>query len=234
MGRDLPPAGGPGGGDSMQSDKREKPMIKHLSLTLAVTLGMAVAQGAAAAEYKGPGFAGDAYFAEDGKPLEKMGNVYVGRTGLRIDMKVEGTSYSSLISWDSATVVSLMHDQKMYMELPPEQSGWQVYEDKPCNGYTDGKKLGTETLNGRKVEKWRCTGPTNTVAEDTPVDATVWYDRELKIPTKTLEDDGNIFEIRDIKIGRQDASRFKIPDGYKKFEMNAMMQQMMQQQQQQQ
>ena len=192
-----------------------------------------IALPAGAAEYTGPGFTGEAYFAENNGPLKKSGNVYVGRAGLRIDMKAEGQSYSSLIFWNSATVVSLMHDQKMYMELPPEQSGWDIYEDKPCNGYTDGKKLGNETLNGRKVEKWRCTGPTNVPAGDQPVDATVWYDRELKMVTKTDEDDGNIFEVRNIKVGRQDASRFKIPDGYKKFDVNAMMQQMMQQQQQQ-
>jgi hypothetical protein len=135
--------------------------------------------------------------------------------------------------WDSETIVTLMHDQKMYMEIPPEQSGWEVYEDKPCNGYADGKKLGDETVGGRKVEKWRCTGQINTPADQAPSDATTWFDRELKMEIRVAEDNGNVFEIRDVKIGRQDASMFKIPDGYQKFDMNAMMQQMMQQQQQQ-
>ena len=208
-------------------------MIKHLSLAFAVALGMAAAQGALAADYTGPGFTGDAYFAEDNGPLKKMGVVHVDRAGLRMDMESEGKTYTSLMYWNSNVVITLMHEQKMYMELPPEQSGWDIYEDKPCNGYTDGKKLGTETLNGRKAEKWRCTGEINVPADETPTDSTTWYDRELKIETRTVEDNGDIFEIRNVKIGRQDASQFKIPDGYKKFDMNAMMQQMQQQQQQQ-
>ncbi len=214
-------------------------MKKHLSLALAATFGMAVAHGAvahgaAAAEYTGPGFTGEAYMAENNGTLEKMGTVHVDPAGFRMNMNSQGQSVSSIMYWSKETIVTLMHDQKMFMEIPPEQSGWEIYEGKPCSGYADSKKLGNETLNGRKVEKWRCTGQTSTPGDEAPSDATTWYDRELMLEIKIAEDNGNIFEIRDVKIGRQDASMFKIPDGYQKFDMNAMMQQMMQQQQQQQ
>ncbi len=208
-------------------------MIKQLTLVIAVVAGMTFTQGAVAAEYNGPGFAGVAYFAENNGTPEKLGTVHVDRAGFRMNMKTQGQTVSSLMFWDSETIVTLMHDQKMYMEIPPEQSGWQAYEDKPCNGFTDGEKLGDETLDGRQAEKWRCTGQTSPPAGQPPSDATTWYDRELKMETRVVEDNGNIFEIRNVKIGRQDASLYEIPDGYQMFDMNAMMQQMMQQQQQQ-
>ena len=208
-------------------------MIKQLTLAIAVVAGMAFTQGAGAAEYNGPGFTGVAYFAENNGTPEKLGRVHVDPAGFRMNMKTQGQTISSLIFWNSEIAISLMHDQKMYMEIPPDQSGWEAYEDKPCNGYTNGKKLGEEAVGGREAEKWRCTGQISAPAGQAPSDATTWYDRELKMEIRVAEDNGNIFEIRDVKIGRQDASQFKIPDGYKKFDMNAMMQQMMQQQQQQ-
>lgn len=208
-------------------------MTKHLTLALAVAVGVIFAQGAVAADYKGPGFTGVAYFAENNATPEKLGNVYVDPAGFRMNLKTQGQTISSIIFWNNEIVISLIHDQKMYMELPPDQSGWEAYEDKPCNGYSDGRKLADETLGERRVEKWRCTGQISPPAGQAPSDATTWYDHELEMEIKVAEDNGNIFEIRNVKIGRQDASLYKIPDGYQKFDMNAMMQQMMQQQQKQ-
>jgi hypothetical protein len=146
-------------------------------------------------------------------------------------MESQGQKLSSLAKWDSDVIVTLMHDQKMYMEIPPDQSGWEEYEDKACMGYENGEKQGSETVNGRSTEKWRCTGQTMVPEGETPADATVWYDPKLKFGIRSVEDNGNIFEIRDFQVGAQNASMFEVPAGYKKFDMNAMMQQMQQQQQ---
>jgi hypothetical protein len=159
-----------------------------------------------------------------------MGNVHVGGAGFLMNIESQGQKISSLIKWNSETVWSLMHDQKLYVEIPPEQSGWDEYEAKACVGFRNGEKQGSETIDGRATEKWRCTGQTTVPQGGTPSDATVWYDPELQFALKTAEDNGNVFEIRDVKIGAQDASMFEIPGGYQKFDMNAMMQQKLQQQ----
>jgi len=185
-----------------------------------------------AENYGGPGFSGTIWVSEKGSEIKQMGNVHVGGGGFLINIESQGQKISSLLRWDSETVWSLMHDQKMYMEIPPEQSGWEEYEAKACVGYQDGEKQGPETINGRATEKWRCSGQTAVAQGDKPSDATVWYDPELQFGLKAAEDNGNTFEIRDVEIGAQDASMFRIPGGYQKLDMNAMMQQMMQQQQQ--
>lgn len=183
--------------------------------------------------YGGPGFSGSAWVGEGGGNVEKMGSVNVGNVGFLMTIVSQGQKVSSLIKWDSDVVVSLMHDQKMYMEIPPDQSGLEAYESRACMGYENGEKQGSETVNGRSTEKWRCTGQTMVPEGQGPSDATVWYDPELEFGIKSVDDDGSVFEIRDVQIGAQDASMFEIPAGYKKFDMNAMMQQMMQQGQQQ-
>ena len=185
-----------------------------------------------AENYGGPGFAGTLWFNGDSGKVEQMGTVHVGSPGFLMNMESEGQRISTIISWDSEIIVSLMHDQKMYMELPPEQSGWEEYESKACWGYENGEKQGSETVNGRSTEKWRCTGEKMVPEGETAADTTIWYDPELEFAIKSVDDNGEVFEVRDIKVGAQDASMFEIPAGYKKFDMNAMMQQMMQQGQQ--
>lgn len=186
-----------------------------------------------AENYDGPGFAGTLWFIGESSKVEQMGTVHVGTAGFLMNMVSGGQKVSSLSKWDSETIVTLMHDQKMYMEIPPEQSGWEPYENRACMGYENGEKQGSETVNGRSTEKWRCTGQTMVPEGETAADTTVWYDPELKFAIKSVDDNGEAFEVRDVKVGAQDALMFKIPAGYKKFDMNAMMQQMMQQGQQQ-
>jgi hypothetical protein len=183
-----------------------------------------------AGNYGGPGFSGTVWVSEEGGGTEQMGNVHVGGAGFLMNIESQGQKISSLIKWNSETVWSLMHDQKLYVEIPPEQSGWDEYEAKACVGFRNGEKQGSETIDGRATEKWRCTGQTTVPQGGMPSDATVWYDPELQFALKTAEDNGNVFEIRDVKIGAQDASMFEIPGGYQKFDMNAMMQQKLQQQ----
>jgi hypothetical protein len=186
---------------------------------------------AIAGSYGGPGFSGTVWFGENGGKAKQMGSVHVGSAGFLMNIEGEGQRVSSLIRWDSEIIWSLIHDQNMYMELPPEQSGWQEYEAKACVGYRNGEMQGSETVGGRATEKWRCTGQTTVPAGGTPSDATVWYDPELQFGVKSVEDNGNIFEIRDIERGAQAASLFEVPDDYQKLDMSAMMQQLMQQQQ---
>lgn len=184
---------------------------------------------AAADYYKGPGFSGTLWVAEGGGQVEHMGTVHAGDAGFLLNMQIQGQHISTLMKWDSDIIWSLIHNQRMYMEVPSEQSGWQPYEAVACNGYSDGEMLGSETVNGRATEKWRCTGQTAVPQGKQPVDAKVWYDPELEMGIKTIDDNGNIFEVRDISVGPQESSLFEIPAGYQKFDMNALMQQMQQQ-----
>jgi hypothetical protein len=206
-------------------------MKRFAAAAVTAVMALGAPMSASAEQYGGPGFSGDAYMAENNGTPKKMGTVHVDSAGFRMNMNSGGQNVASILHWDSDTVITLMLDQKMYMEIPPEQSGWSQYENKACSGYKNAKKIGSESVAGRPAVKWRCTGPVNTPTDESPTDATVWFDNELGFEIRMVEDDGNVFEVRNVAIGRQDASMFKIPNGYTKFDMNAMMQQMMQQKQ---
>jgi hypothetical protein len=185
---------------------------------------------AAADIYNGPGFSGSLWVAEGGGQVQEMGTVHAGDAGFLLNMEIQGQSVSTLMKWDSDIVWSVIHGQRMYMEIPSETSGWEPYEARACSGYAEGEKLGDESLNGRATERWRCTGQTAVPQGEEPVDAVVWYDPELEMGIRSVEDNGNIFEVRDIAVGPQDAALFELPAGYQKLDMNALMMQMQQQQ----
>ena len=76
------------------------------------------------------------------------------------------------------------------------------------------KKLGTETVNGRTCDKWE-------VTQKSGKTETFWIDQKLHFPIKMINGDITT-QYTNIKEGPQDASLFKIPDGYQKFDASMM------------
>jgi hypothetical protein len=199
---------------------------------VAMIAGAVGAPTAGAGEYPGPGFSGIAWHGENGAADQKIGFMYVDGPGFRMETTQDGQRMAVLAYWDRQTTYTLMLDQKMYMEIPGEQTGSTAadFDGKPCDGYENAKKIGSESVNGRATQKWRCTGELQPVPGEPAADSTSWFDPELGYPVREVKDNGDAFEVRDIRIARQDGSLFEIPAGFEKLDMNAIMQQMMQQQ----
>jgi hypothetical protein len=114
----------------------------------------------------------------------------------------------------------------MYMEFPTDANSpltqrtpkWQDFKGDPCTfgNRQDAtcKKVGTETVNGRSCDKWEIT-------DKNGKKETLWIDQKLHFPIKST--DGQVTtEFTNIKEGAQDASLFKVPAGYRKFDMGSM------------
>lgn len=196
-------------------------------------LAFALAAPAVAGQYSGPGFSGVAWFGENGNADQKIGPMHVDKPGFRMETRQDGQHMAVLAYWDRETAYTLMLDQKMYLEIPAEQTGSSAadFEGGPCDGYENARKIGSETVNGRSTEKWRCTGELEPVPGQQAADSTTWFDPSLGFPVREVKDNGEAFELRDIEVARQDASLFEIPADYQKLDINVMMQQMMQEQQ---
>ena len=85
--------------------------------------------------------------------------------------------------------------------------------------FTDGslaemKFEKNETLNGRKTEKW-----IRTVSrpDGSLVSSYQWYDPVLEISTKEELPGGYIRELNNIKVGKQKASLFSVPEDYSRI-----------------
>jgi len=189
-------------------------------------MGLAMfALPAGAGDYTGPGFAADMLFAQDGGEPEPMGRIYMRRK----TMRYEAGGSIVLVDLASGRVATLMPDQKMYMEMPSGQGMAPNYDEKACGDYASGRKLGSETVNGRNTTKWRCTGQKPRPGVE-PSDSHVWYDDKLKFWVRSVRDAGDVTELRNVAVGKQPASLFVIPKGYQQFNMvsaQQMQQQMM-------
>ncbi len=136
-----------------------------------------------------------------------------------------GGNMSMIVDGDAKTSYMLMNDQHMYMEFPANSSNpmaqrmprLEDFKSDPCanrEGYTC-KKAGTETVNGRTCDKWEATNK----AGDKD---TLWIDQKLHFPIKSVTSSGMTTEFTNIKEGPQDASLFKVPAGYNKFDPGMM------------
>ena len=76
---------------------------------------------------------------------------------------------------------------------------------------TELRMQGTETINGRKTEKWILQ---MTRSDGQQMTSTQWYDPQLKMAIREELPGGYIRELKDIKIGKQDEHLFEIPSGY--------------------
>lgn len=179
---------------------------------LAAGLAIAAALPAHAGQYAGPGFSGELWIGGGGSPLQRAGPIYLDETGLRIERSLlGGPLVVSLVTWDSIVAYNLRPDLGVYWTGPNESGA--SFGDGPCTGYESGEKLGLETVNGRNTEKWRCTGQLR-APSGVPTDSTRWFDRELNVWVRQVEDRGAIQEIRNIETGRQDPSLFEVPAGF--------------------
>ena len=145
----------------------------------------------------------------------------------RMDMNAHGQNVSVISDAGDKTnpkSTMIMHDRKMYMEMSGSGGMMrqrtprvQVYDpNNPCASEegTTCKKVGVETVNGYKCDKWEFSGKST---------QTVWIAQDLHFPIKTQHADGSTVEFSNIKTGPQDAALFQPPAGYQKFDMGAMM-----------
>lgn len=79
--------------------------------------------------------------------------------------------------------------------------------------------LGTETIDGRSVEKWEMT---TVIPNQQPIRTFQWYDPELKLSVREEFPGGHVRELDKIQIGAQPDDLFSVPAGYTRLEMPPM------------
>jgi outer membrane lipoprotein-sorting protein len=158
---------------------------------------------------------------------------FVGKNRLRMEMKMdggqEGGIHISLHDGDQVTSYMLIPQMKMYMKSVSGEGGMMDEEeeptltfgspddaDHPCKSDPDVtcKKIGSDTIIGRAVDKYLVTD----VEDGTPIESTIWFDRELLFPIK-VEDSEGIMEALSIEVGKQPDELFEIPADYREMSM---------------
>ena len=160
--------------------------------------------------------------------------IYFAKDKIRFDSldKDSGHSGAFIMNLSNQSMLILMPQQHMYMEMPAEaQEQRQMFSffktsdvENACSDWlklANNKggtchKLGRETVNGRNTVKYE---GTNTKGESSQV----WLDPKLRFPVKWQGASGG-GELRNIQEGSQPPSLFEVPSGYTKMDMGGMMQ----------
>jgi len=138
-------------------------------------------------------------------------HVNVGKDKMRMQ-----TDDNIVISrMDKGVTWMLVPAQKIYMEQAIDPKNMQVTSEK-VNGEVNRERLGAETINGIKADKYKVTynvsGMEGTMYQ--------WIAPSLNMPLRTEAGDGSwTVEYTNIKAGPQAASLFEIPAGYNKMDM---------------
>ncbi len=151
------------------------------------------------------------------------GKVYVKGTLFRQEMEIMGQRQITLFNRDKNTIVVLMPQNRMYMEMPASAGGQNLSSTDPkaLKRMAKTKSLGTARFQGYRCEKVRYT------FHDSSLGTMVqWFSKKLRFPLK-IEMDGPggrmVTEYRNIKEGNLSDSLFRIPRGYQKMSMPGMM-----------
>lgn len=157
--------------------------------------------------------------------LTMQGKLYHSGKKQRREMEFSGHKTVMIVRGDKNLAWTLMPQNQSYMEhalddpsqkkdnAPPD---WTAAQDVTLT------KVGTETVGGHKATKYEV--KVKEMGGETG-EGTVWLTTEHNIPIKmqgtSVSRDGERsqidMELKNLKIGKQDASLFEIPSGYQKM-----------------
>lgn len=146
--------------------------------------------------------------------MKTTGKIYFSGERVRMDM-TSPRPMTTITRLDKKVVWSIMPQQKMYMEIPFNPKRRPMVEGK-VQGEIARKLLGTGEVNGHPTKKYLVTYK----SEGKETQVYQWIATDINFPVKTEAVDGSwTQEYKNIKLGRQPDSLFKVPAGYKKFQM---------------
>lgn len=181
--------------------------MRHIKWLGAVFAVCAIAGGAHAAGYEGPGLTADIYMGYQGT-LHPMMRVYLGAAGSRLEPFNPADDGPDLYITRLSEGVhfEIFLDRRRAYKERMEAGELATARGEFCSGFATRSKTGTETVSGRKTEIWNCKG-----AADGP-DQVVWWDPVLKAEIRKARA-GLVVELRNIEIGQPDPRLFDVPAG---------------------
>lgn len=140
--------------------------------------------------------------------------IYYKNDRFRMDINAP-EKMTTITRIDKKVIWNVMHDQKMYMEMPFTEENKPMVEEK-FKGEIERKYLGSETIDGHPTKKYMITYKVDNIKQQ----VYQWWATDINFPVKTASVDGSwVQEYKNINMGSQRNSLFELPKGYKKFQM---------------
>lgn len=157
-------------------------------------------------------FSADVITKASGKTMS--GKIFVSGDNVRMEF----AEMITIARADKKIVWMLMPDQKMYMEQAIDPKTTMSTKEN-VDGEIERKFIANETIGGRSAKKYRIRYKNQSGSGE----IYQWIADGVTMPVKTAAVDGSwSTELKNVKVGRQEASLFELPKGYKKFSMGSM------------
>jgi hypothetical protein len=157
-------------------------------------------------------FSADTIMTQGG--YKTSGKIYFKADKFRMDM-TSPEDISAITRLDKKVVWNVMHDQKMYMEMPLNLKNKPMVEEK-FEGEIERKHIANETIDGHPTKKYLITYKSGNNKEQ----VYQWLATDINFPVKTASVDGSwVQEFKNINMGSQPDSLFEVPSGYQKIQM---------------
>lgn len=146
--------------------------------------------------------------------------VMYGREGIRRESAGhgQGPRAVAILNFKQRKAWFVAPEREIYVEAPgADQPGVEtgdmrqgVLSAVPCQAHGEGRRTGSRTHAGRRVEVWSCsgTGAGGQVLQ--------YYDPELGLVVRQETADGHVEELREIRTGEQDSALFAPPRDFRK------------------
>lgn len=201
-------------------------MWRFRSLSLLLLIGLVSCSAPMSAQTRPePGFSADFVITDPGNSFggNTAGRLYLDEPGMRIENDFGAEVAVTILDFANNNVIWLDHEDRSYSESARLGGELGIMEsllasdDGLCGEDEDSNveavTLGIETLDGREVEKWRCTYASSGASATT---WTLWHDSLLPIPIRIEVNTGYMFVLRNIVVAQQPAVLFRVPAGYTK------------------
>jgi len=188
--------------------------IRIFSLTASILIIMAAASLAAPCSSSAADFSAVMVSSSNGETMRSK--VYNSGEKFRSEQIGDDQDEGGvvIVRQDKKVVWVLVPSEESYMEMP--------VTDQYSNPLNSGrsavskKDLGDDTVDGRATRKELVT----VKDEDGTSKMYTWTDKELKIPVKAEDADGQwSYWYENIRPGKQDAGLFEVPRGYTRMSM---------------
>lgn len=253
-------------------------MSRYRTIPLVAAMAAALVAGPAHAQSSGVQFSAETIQSGPQGPVSK-GKMYVGKNRMRVEAEQQGRQFVRITDDDKQVEWILFPEQRSYMERrappgTPKKAERPAGDTNPCAAGMPGmqctklgtetlsgrktdkweisfshqgqtlkttqwidtergtplrqemaggqamevKLVGTETLDGRKVEKWEVT---TTMPNQAPSKSYQWYDPEIRLAVRQDLPGGAVSELKNIRVAEQPDALFSIPEGYSRTEQPA-------------
>ena len=158
-----------------------------------------------------------------GDPMFGQGKVWVKGQKMRQEMGDQTGKMIMIMDLDQGFHWLLMPESETYMKTEIDTKG-EDFTPENFTGTQQGpmeaevKRLGTETVNGYKCDKYLVTFKDKKMGN-----MTQWFSKKLNYPIKMINKSSMmgeiVTELQNIKIGGVEDALFKIPPGYTEMKL---------------